>query len=64
MVSKLRFTQHPNVRYCLLGSQCDMFEYDTSSSTCRYLPHVQLKTRRWIDFLQQADDMHATVSQD
>ena len=51
-----------NVRYCLLGSQCDMFEYDTSSSTCRYFPHVQLKTRRWIDFLQQADDMHATVS--
>ena len=52
------------IRYCLLGSQCDMFEYKVASGNdqCRYFPHLQLKDKRWLDFLQPVDDVHQTVS--
>ena len=44
-----------------MGSQCDMFEYDSGGDQCRYFPHLQLKDKRWIDFLQPGDDIHTTV---
>ena len=47
-------------RYCVLGSQCDMFEYDTSNDQCRFFPHLQMKNKKWIDVLQQIDDLHPT----
>ena len=48
-------------RMCSLGTQCDMFEYDASTSNCRYFPHLQLKNKRLVDFLQPHTNMHNTV---
>ena len=41
-----------------------MFEYKVTSGNdqCRYFPHLQLKDKRWLDFLQPVDDVHQTVS--
>ena len=38
-----------------------MFQYDAGSKECLYFPHLQLKDKRWLDFLVP-DDLHDDVS--
>ena len=51
-------------RYCKSGTECDMFEFEPATSTCRYFPHIGIKSEgRLVDIIQPIDDMHQNVSQ-
>jgi len=37
-------------KMCWLGSQCDAFEYNSTSGECRFFPHLPLKDLPWPNF--------------
>lgn len=32
-------------RMCVMGSNCDMFEYEAATQACRFAPHIALKAK-------------------
>ena len=43
-------------RFCSLGSGCDIFSFedDNGNVKCRYSPHLSIKDKNVLDFLQPA----------
>ena len=42
---------HILFRFCGLGSQCDMFNFDPTTMECSYFPHVALKPRNLMEVI-------------
>ena len=51
LMNKYYFGEKPGVtveycaRMCMMGSNCDMFEYQASTQKCRFAPHIALKAK-------------------
>lgn len=52
MNSTTGYLKHIHFRFCGLGTQCDMFNFDPTTMICSYFPHVALKPRNLMEVIQ------------
>ena len=59
--SKTGFSLPLCAHFCYSGSGCDMFDYDSDSNECNFLPHSDLKGRHWFEYAVKSADVNRAI---